>query len=635
MTLITAPKSGECFHKLAITQKDRLDKFGSSGKIKKILLAKEIVHFLFDKTDHSYLPEYKKLEQYQLSSASNARQSVMDSLCEVSKNEELSTEVRKVLLELSEKLNDSLDLAIIIDGWRSSLGSIIGVLSGNLARVIFFNKIEGIFLPKGFSEKDIEICASEICDRIRKLKEGDYYTFVSGSRYHDIQILIRKKEDDNFEIVFYNTGEGMGSGQVRKISNLSLDNLSEAFFKKLILIKLQSLKMDDFQDQISKSLGSSEEIGSGLWQKKNTCAYLSLESLVWDQLRTALGADEAKEQYKIFIALRNEYVVRKTEREATDDEILTLAQKKIGFQERYILYGRVEDIALAEETFIKEIEKYASVSDEVIDKIKTARPIEKLNILHHELERALKEKGLTQSEIGKILRDENVPVILRPSYLKVKSYVEQIPRIVMRLEEHYKATQSLRARSIKVIADRSAFFGKIISFLPSRDFYLSLFMSKVLSETQIAALVNDLDKMTLSKDQIDHLYNMSLEAPKDSFYNERLNFSICKQLIKTGDFDKLTYILDRIADHSLGIIINMLISLNVEMAIKVIEKYEPKFWHYQWFSFLTDLLKKDEEIARTFFEKYEDKIISALEIMRGRTIGKEEKKGIFDQIKKM
>ena len=291
----------------------------------------------------------------------------------------------------------------------------------------------------------MEVCATEIYDSIRELEIEDFYTFVSGSKYHDIQILIRKKEEDNFEIVFYNTGEGIGSGQVRKISNLSLDNLSEDFFKKLILIKLQSLKMDDFKQHIFNSLGESEMIGEGLWQKKNTCAYLSLESLVWDQLRTALGADEAKEQYKIFIALRNDVIVKKAAKESADDEILILAQKKLGFQERYILYGRVEDIALAEETFIKEIEKHASVSDEVIDKIKTARPIGKLNILHHELERALKEKGLTQSEIEKILRDENIPVILLPSYLKAKSYAEQIPRIVTRLEEHYKATQSLAA----------------------------------------------------------------------------------------------------------------------------------------------------------------------------------------------
>ena len=615
MTMLIHQKAKE-FTRLANTQRANLDKLFSSEKVKKILSTKSLLHFLFDRTDHSYLPQYQKLERYQLSAASTARQSVIDCLQALKDCKELSPKARAALSELSKKLKGSLDLAVIIDGLRSSKGMISGVLSGGLNLGFFLDRLRSIYFPKHFCENEIAACSTEIRDSIQELKKGDYYTFVSGSKYHDIQILIRKKEGTLFEIVFYNTETGAASDLIKKIPNLTIDKLSKDFFKKLIMIKLTSSTMEDFEQYIINYLGSSEGDLGGLRQNKNTCAYMSLESLAWDQLHTALDSkQETKEQYKIFIALRNQHVVKKAEREKADDDILALAKSKLGFQERYILYSRVEDIALAEKTFIEEIEKHAPTSEKVREKIRTALPIEKLNILHHELVRALKEKGLTQSEIEDILMKENLNIILRPSYLKAKSYAEKIPQMLIQLDGHLRAMQSLRAKSITIIADRLSFLARKIPLLPTRDFYFPRFITGVLSGAQINALITDLDKMALSEDQVTALYE-SIEASQCSFNNKLLNYAICKQLVRTKNFDKLTSgILDRIDKFSLNCIIVMLIPLNPEIVAKILEKHATKFDEWEIMNdFILKILEKNQKTALKIFENHEAKF-SAYEII--------------------
>ncbi|NGX32391.1 MAG: hypothetical protein K1060chlam4_00434, partial [Candidatus Anoxychlamydiales bacterium] len=148
--------------------------------------------------------------------------------------------------------------------------------------------------------------------------------------------------------------------------------------------------------------------------------------------------------------------------------------------------------------------------------------------------------------------------------------------MLIQLDRHFRAMQSLRARSITVIAHRLSFLGRKIPLLPTKNFYLPRFITGVLSNTQIIALIKDLNKMALSKDQVTDLY-MSIEASK-------LNDSYL----------------------SIGII-NKLMPLNSEMALKLFEKYEDKFSNYQILCFIEKLLDKDPETAVKILKKYEDK----------------------------
>lgn len=259
--------------------------------------------FLDTVSKMQHLPEeLEVVKKHAYSSSTINSIHLISYLKKISLDPSLELTTQKVIHDWIQTEKEYLELAIIMDGWRIQDPAMREVLAGkaNIRDVKF-----------SLADDEEQTVAHAIAGRLRELKVGHLYKFLSGSGAHETRIVLEKVDDRSLHLYEYDVGNGIKK-TVKHLRGIDTQTLCDPeFWVDVIKKKMSSgVKLREFggtrdDDLVDRRMQKSQQL-------EESCAGLvPLAQLKHEIVRHAATIERGETQYKRVRCLLRQLALKK------------------------------------------------------------------------------------------------------------------------------------------------------------------------------------------------------------------------------------------------------------------------------------------------------------------------------------
>lgn len=391
------------FHRLALSKKALIKKNVdlNDRSVKELFINKTVSMMLLDKIGKlkgTYHPDKKFVDEFTGGWATLTSIALMRYFSQLKKDPLLSAETKFILDKWITSEGNVLPLCQIFDGWR--------MLSEPSESPVSQQKLKKIDPPV----EELAIFSSAMSKHMHEMKEGDSFKIPSGSLYHDTRLKIIKNGDQTYDIIHYNTGDGVITIDGQKCTASKYCSVpanyveNQEFWTKFAQARMQS-EMGSLNSLLSNTnvepipldpvyIKSLQQLGSCTFQA-------AMAEFKHEFISQFKDNDEGVAEYKKCMSLITSIALKKEEALDPDLQRILFAKEKIS--RRYLDWMSIindpEKVQEQERGYLGAIKFLGNYKEEELAKINQCQSaLLRLSMLDKCLEECLKTSTYEQLE---------------------------------------------------------------------------------------------------------------------------------------------------------------------------------------------------------------------------------------------
>lgn len=563
------------FGELMTKSKTVIQDFFNDKGLQDLYKNKSVTLLFLDKIENvkgQFHKDVSIASQYTLGPSTFASIEMMRYLMELKKDPTLNEEAKTAIETWIAAESDCLQICLILDRW-CSLNSDLEKTVNSIHEKVDLHQAEKVELPA----QEVADFTEALSNHMKEMKPGEIFKMPAGSLIHWTRLRFQKINDDTFDIIHYNTGDGAtkvqsGPPSVSKYSGVPCAILEDPkFWEQLILAKMQP-KMDPL-NEILKNLNVKPQDLDARFKKSmqmsDSCSFHSVgadfkHSFISHFESVEEGWDEYKKVMSSLPLIAKEHLSP-----STNIDIKRMLDEKVMIRQRdrhwmeLINSGDKEKVQNVINTYIEAITSLNKSKDKEINGIiQNQSPLRCLYLLDNLLDTCLE-----------------------------KSTFEQLSDIRQRFGENctFKGVNYLGLK-------------QMMWFESNREMLWNEIEESKGVKRKVINLISELSSTIMPLSANDAL--QEILAPK--LDNEALNELLGKYLFRESPAVAVI-ILRELLDNNFNINIDLIYSLSPELALEYVDKIqndEDKFFKIRQLIFI--ISKEDINSTLKLFDKIKD-----------------------------